>query len=362
MPIAFEMLRIDGEVIRLNPLRLEDEARLEMVLKGDIRFLGLDVMVIGQQVPTAFGKFIDLLAIDAQGDLIVIELKRDKTPREIVAQLLDYGSWITSLKYADITAIFSKYSREVRFEEAFAEYFGNSPPETLNVAHRLVIVASELDHSTERIVAYLSTHYSVPINAVFFRYLKDEGHEYLIRTWLIDPNQPESGTKPGPQTPEVWAGDFYVALGESKHRSWDDCMQYGFVSAGQGTRYSRALAQLSIGKRIFVHIPGSGYVGVGAVIEPSVRVKDFIVNFGGQSMSILEAPHKAADMSENSDNPELSEYLVRVEWEKKIPKEQAIWEKGMFANQNVVAKLRNKFTLDRLKEGFGLPDQLSESG
>jgi hypothetical protein len=30
----------------------------------------------------------------------------------------------------------------------------------------------------------------------------------------------------------------------------------------------------------------------------------------------------------------------------------AVWEKGMYANQNTVTKLRNKFTLDRLAERF----------
>jgi hypothetical protein len=35
------------------------------------------------------------------------------------------------------------------------------------------------------------------------------------------------------------------------------------------------------------------------------------------------------------------------------------WEKGMFANQNVVAKLRQPFTLQRLAEVFKLDDLLS---
>jgi RecB family endonuclease NucS len=43
-------------------------------------------MVIGRQVPTSYGKRIDLLAIDAGGDLHAIELKRDRTPREVSIQ------------------------------------------------------------------------------------------------------------------------------------------------------------------------------------------------------------------------------------------------------------------------------------
>jgi hypothetical protein len=61
-------------------------------------------------------------------------------------------------------------------------------------------------------------------------------------------------------------------------------------------------------------------------------------------------------MEENADDPDLSEYLVGVEWLKTLSAQEAIWEKGMYANQNSATKLRNKFTLDRLAEHFGLSD------
>jgi hypothetical protein len=43
-----------------------------------------------------------------------------------------------------------------------------------------------------------------------------------------------------------------------------------------------------------------------------------------------------------------------VDWVKTLPQGQAIWEKGMFANQNTAARLRDPFTLERLIEAFGL--------
>lgn len=56
----------------------------------------------------------------------------------------------------------------------------------------------------------------------------------------------------------------------------------------------------------------------------------------------------------SSSDPDLSEYVVRVEWLKTLAVDEAIWEKGMFANQNTVCRLRNKFTLERLIDRFGL--------
>ena len=57
-------------------------------------------------------------------------------------------------------------------------------------------------------------------------------------------------------------------------------------------------------------------------------------------------------MGEDADDPDLSEYVARVRWIDARPSEEAVWEKGMFANQNVVAKLRHPFTLQRLAEVF----------
>jgi RecB family endonuclease NucS len=59
--------------------------------------LGLEILVIGRQVASDFGGRIDLLGIDADGNLVIVELKRDRTPREIVAQVLDYASWVAGL-------------------------------------------------------------------------------------------------------------------------------------------------------------------------------------------------------------------------------------------------------------------------
>jgi RecB family endonuclease NucS len=88
---------------------LNFEARLEDWLVRDISILSDDLLVIGRQVETAFGGYIDLLCIDRAGDLVIVELKRDKTPREITAQTLDYASWVTDLSRDGISAISLRY-------------------------------------------------------------------------------------------------------------------------------------------------------------------------------------------------------------------------------------------------------------
>lgn len=357
MPVEVGVWKVNDKPERLRFTSMDEESRLEEILKSDIGILDPTLMLIGSQIRTDYGGRIDLLAIDAEGDVTVVELKRSMTPREVTAQVLDYAAWAQDLTYEQITEIYAAQNSGKPFEQAFSERFDTEDlPERLNESHRLLIVASELDNSTERIIGYLSSNYGVPINGVFFRYFKDGDNEYLARTWLIDPNQAEAQASiaAAPKSSkEPWNGrDFYVSLGEDHRRNWEDCRKYGFVSAGGGRWYSATLGNLFPGARVFVNVPGRGYVGVGTVTEEVVPVRDFIVSVNGENLPILEAPHRAERMDDDSDKPDLSEYMVRVEWEKTVPVENAVWEKGMFASQHSACKLRNRFTLERLAERF----------
>lgn len=183
---------------------LDLEARLEVWLERDISVLSPDLLVIGRQVETDFRGFIDLLCLDRSGDVVVVELKRDKTPREITAQILDYGSWVKDLSNERITSIGDAYLGRVRqgtLEEAFKRRFVDADlPETLNENHRLLIVASHIDASSERIIKYLSDAYGVNINAATFQYFKEQnGSELVARVFLIEPAQVDrvSRTKGG---------------------------------------------------------------------------------------------------------------------------------------------------------------------
>lgn len=337
---------------------MPNESRLEALLQSDIGILDLDVLVIGRQVMTDWGSRVDLVAIDAEGSLHVLELKRDKTPREVVAQALDYASWVRGLDNEQIRSMWSA-SDSRPFDQAFFDRFGANPPDSLNSSHHLVIVASELDSSTERIVNYLSEEGGIAINVLFFRYFMDGESEYLARTWLISPEQVEvRSTRSGAsKTKEPWNGqDFYVSFGEDEQRSWTDAVRYGFVSGGGGRWYSRTLKQLEPGHRVFVNVPQRGYVGVGVVDGTAQRINDFEVDVEGEMRRILDAPLEAPNMARYADDPERSEYLVPVRWVKTVPVDQAVWERGMFANQNTACALRSSFTLDRLTERFALTD------
>jgi len=342
--------KVDGEnLLELPKDKLNSEERLEKWIEKNNSLLGLDILIFGKQVITTYGGRIDLLALDMEGNIVILELKKDKTPRDVVAQALDYASWVNNdLTYNDIEKISNNYlKRPIR--EAFFDRFESDFPDEINNSHSIVIVASELDASSERIVQYLSSEYKININCIFFDFFKDQNNEYLGRSWLMDPEEVSERSITNKTAP--WSGLYYVNVGDGEFRSWEDCAEYGFLSAGQGKKYSDPIKKLKVGDKVLAYLKGQGYVGYGEVVSTAVMAKDFKVIDGSYLFdnSLLQSNIKMS-----KDIPELADWTVGIKWIKTVSKENALRKKGIFANQNIVCKLRDKETIEFLKEPFSI--------
>lgn len=188
----------DDKLTEIKASKLNREERIEKWITKDISVLEPDksgLLVIGEQVQTAFGKEIDLLCIDSEGDLVIVELKRDKTPREVTAQALDYASWVKDLGATEIENIAAGYLKNGKhLKDAFEETFGQEFPDVINGDHAIKVVASEIDDSTERIIRYLSEK-GIDINVVRFQMFQSEdGRELLVRTYTVPPDEAEQNT------------------------------------------------------------------------------------------------------------------------------------------------------------------------
>jgi len=364
MPIEVGLWRVGEQLTPVAGGGMDSERRLETLLANDIKVVDQDLMLIGRQVSTEYGKYIDLLALDSDGRVVVLESKKDRSPREVVAQLLDYGSWVRDLEEADLDEIFRAFQTKhqagvvpVSLHEGFRARFDGDVPGDFNEAHKLVLVASGLDDSSERIINYLADEYAVSINAVFFKVFRDADAEYLSRAWLADPEQIDEKTVDR-RRKLPWNGEYYASFGADEHRDWEEARRYGFISAGGGEWYTRTLSMLEPGGRVWVNIPKVGYVGVGRIVDAVVPIDDFEVDDGsGQRVPISSLPLKAQYHSHKSDNPELTEHFVRVEWIKTVPVEQAIREKGLFGNQNSAAQPRTskwQHTVETVAERLGV--------
>ena len=333
--------------VQVASTKLANENMIQNWIAERPELLGLDLLIIGREVVAPDRGRIDLLGIDEEGNLSILELKRDRTPREVIAQVLDYASWVVTLSTREVHEIAVKHLKK-DLEVAFRERFDTALPETLNESHTMVIIASKFDPSSQRIVRYLSETYDIAINTAFFTVFEDDGKTLLATDWLLDQSEVVERSETKAKGP--WSGLWYVNAGEGPHRSWEDMRRYGFVAAGGGEKYSGPLGRLHPGDRIVVYQKGAGYVGYGIVKTPSVIVNDFKTESG----PLLEQKLAQPSIARTGEDAARAEHVVGVDWVKTVPISDAKRFDGMFANQNIVCKLRDPKTIDFLRDQFGV--------
>ncbi|QHC97929.1 nuclease [Pseudomonas sp. R84] len=365
MPIKTDVWTVGLSPNKLRQSRLASEQLLEEMIISSPSILSDEWMLIGRQENTGAGGRIDLLAIAPDGALVLIELKRDRTPREVVAQTLDYAAWVESLRGDEIAAIYKRFKPGCSLDVDFLARFGRVLDEDeLNKTHQLIIVATELDSSSERIVEYLSKR-DIPINVLCFQIFEAGDQQLLSRSWLLDPVHTQVNavsTSEGHNEP--WNGEFYCSFGDSISRSWADAVEFGFIAGGGGTWYSKTLQVLAPGDRVWVNIPQKGYVGVGLVRGTATPAEAFTVLQNGIERPVLEVAKRAKYHAEFVDDPERCEYFVPIEWLETVPLEQAVREIGMFGNQNTICRPTTpkwRWTIERLKQRFPLVDSVTEA-
>ena len=290
MPIRTALWKVTALPTQLPEAVLPSEKLLEDMIVAQPLLLSDAWMLIGRQERTGQGGIIDLLAIAPDGSLVLIELKRDRTPRDVVAQALDYASWVEALQPEDIAAIYRRFKVGQSLSDDFKARFGQPlDEETLNQSHQIVIVAAQLD--------------------------------------------------------------------DSATRAWAEAVQYGFICGGGGAWYSRTLQVLRPDDRVWVNVPGAGFVGVGRVTGCAVQAADFkVAGPQGESFA-LDVLVQGDYHREFAGDSERSEWFVPVEWLKTVPLEQAVREIGFFGNQNTVCKPTTpkwRSTVERLKQLFNL--------
>jgi len=170
------------EHFEYKPVSSEEE--IEIHLENHPELLDKDLYIIGRQVKTDSGKIIDLLGLDTTGNVIVIELKRHQTSRDVVSQILEYGVWAQEQNMETLNEIAKKNGKLGKHStlwEKFQSETGNVPQ--FNENQRWYIVAEKIDNATKKVALYLREK-DVDINCIEFQSHKNNG-ETIIHTNLI---------------------------------------------------------------------------------------------------------------------------------------------------------------------------------
>ncbi len=149
------------------------------------------ILIIGRQVTTNHNTFIDLLGIDRQGNTVTIELKREKTPRETIAQILEYASYIENLDYEQLNEIYQNYSGdEISLDEYHQQYFDNNDDNkvSFNKTTKLFIIAQSISPEIKQTALFLHKK-GVEIYCVEFKYFVNKTNQKIISSNFVVGNE-----------------------------------------------------------------------------------------------------------------------------------------------------------------------------
>jgi len=125
---------------------------------------------------------LDLLLLDINGEITIAELKKGRTSRDVIGQILDYASKVSQLGVDGLRAkgVDIEAALDTLEETAVADEYER--PSLSAIAYwlqrpRLVIVSYEIDEATRRITDFLRT-LGTKIYCIEFEYFEDEDREY----------------------------------------------------------------------------------------------------------------------------------------------------------------------------------------
>ena len=173
---------------------LELEAHLECWLENSPWAIAQEpLLIIGRQTSAfqaEYGTiFPDLLGLDEEGNLVIIELKKGRTPREVIAQLLEYAACANDLSDDKINDISNSYFKstasENTLEKLFLETFETDSFPSLNQRLRLFIAAEEITPSVSKVCRFLRQVHGVDVTCVQFGIFQTESGEVLVNSEAI---------------------------------------------------------------------------------------------------------------------------------------------------------------------------------
>ena len=283
--MLFKLMQ-DGEQSAFQPYMERAASELNLTEKDlenwmarnpDLLFGAEKVLVIGQSV--AGKRMGDILALDADGRLVIVEIKRDWSDRATVGQLLEYAAEMTGKSYKDLERLDREYwprrhsnSPYVPLLERFREltddpeFDQNDIPKTQK-GHRIIIVAPASDEGLLRIVDWLQ-EYGVPIEFVPFALLADSDNaDILLEIKPLPKIQLQGENTVGGK----WQGDWIFNTNETySPNAFKKMFDQGVIAIHGYETGADNLTGSNEGERVFAYVNKKGVLAVGSIVNGQV--------------------------------------------------------------------------------------------
>jgi len=168
-------------LVRESPVKLE--ANLESWIEQCPSLVQFGLTILGRQVRVEAGP-IDLLAIDSQGRLCIIELKRDLVDRMAMAQVQDYAACLAQMSGGELRGCLQSHltSRDLDLDAILDERDAQDALDPESRRLSMYVVGTRISPGLERFVRFLSEQHGLPVFVKRFTvYESENGERFLVR-------------------------------------------------------------------------------------------------------------------------------------------------------------------------------------
>jgi hypothetical protein len=288
----------ESEVERIGFVSLGlTEAKIEEFLRKNVRLLFDEeeddetLLIVGQQAVNVKGARNDLVAIDGNGNLVLIEIKRDAADMASRAEAMEFQAVRYAASLATIATVddlvermfaryIKKWNQEFDTHELTAEELGkrivngflskNNAEKSFNRCQRILLVSSTFDEQTLSAAAWMSAN-GIDISCISLNPIRaggsGNGPLYLAAEKLIPAKKIE---------------DFYVEFGERADVTGDTTQKSDFKKTRTNLPRMAKLVEWGIvaeGMKLTL----KGFDDSEAVVKDAKSV-----DFGGETMSFNE--------------------------------------------------------------------------
>ncbi len=216
-----------------TPFQVEHQEKvLEDWLEANPRGIVEDssLLIIGRQVRTDFNSIIDLLALDREGRVAVIELKRDRTPRDTLAQALEYAAFAARLDAEQLQTILCSYLKDdsLTLADYHREYFQLSPDDAVafNKDQRIVIVGQTVSSETRQTASFLAAK-GISVTCIEFAFFQSEdGTPILSQEVVVGQEAVKPGRVTTASPPAVTRDQFMASLDDNGRRVFSRVLEF----------------------------------------------------------------------------------------------------------------------------------------
>ena len=181
-----KLIKLDSTTFKGR--NLKERFDIQEWVEKNPEILGEELLIIGKEVPLPSNIRIDLLAIDKLANIVVIELKRDDSGRNVDWQAIKYVSYCSSFSQDEIFKTFAEYlgTDQAEAETQIEEFINLEDFEELNKNQKIILVSNKFHSDVASSVLWLRD-FGIDISCIKFSPFIDKNGTLFISPSQIIP-------------------------------------------------------------------------------------------------------------------------------------------------------------------------------